>query len=70
MKKIEDFEVMESFGMSNVTIDDMFDIDGSCFINTGTECNCNKNSGTDTSNKGHGSGSGNGNGNGNGNKRC
>ena len=26
MKKIEDFEVMESFGMSNVTIDDMFDI--------------------------------------------
>ena len=32
MKKIEDFEVMESFGMSNVTIDEMFDIDGACWL--------------------------------------
>ena len=66
MKKIEYFEVMESFGMTPVTVDDMFDVDGG-----GTNCGkfeCGTYS--DSSNQGHGSGSGNGNGNGNGNSGC
>ncbi len=37
MKKIEDFGVMESFGMDEITVDDMFDVDGGwCFIH----CTC------------------------------
>lgn len=28
MKKIEEFGLMESFGMDEITVDDMFDVDG------------------------------------------
>lgn len=38
MKKIEDYSVMESFGMDEITVDDMFDVDGACWINR--YCNC------------------------------
>ncbi|SEQ56223.1 hypothetical protein SAMN04487977_10610 [Treponema bryantii] len=38
MKKIEDFGVMESFGMDEITVDDMFNVDGACRGNI--YCNC------------------------------
>ncbi len=71
MKKIEEFSVMESFGMDEITVDDMFDVDATCFIDNSCNCKTNTgNNGDSSSNSGHGSGSGNGNGNGNGNKGC
>lgn len=38
MKKIEDFGVMESFGMDEITVDDMFDVDGACIFNFFCSC--------------------------------
>jgi len=54
MRKIEDFGVMESFGMSEITVDDMFDIDaGWCIINI---CNCNGRNSGGTGDQGSGNG--------------
>lgn len=45
MKIIESFDVMESFGMSELTVDDLFDVDGGfCIFNfcssKGKPCTC------------------------------